>query len=213
MPSNGQPSLAYRQAMGEGQAPPKATPADAFHAARAHLRRGERLDMVSLAGELGVARATLYRWTGDRDQLLADVIWAELDELIAAADARAKGRGRKRLEQTIDWFNVTVARSAALRAVRENEHEVGRRFISAPNGPIHPRLVARLAALIEREADAGRYRPPAAPALLAEAIVAVAERYLHQGGDPGLESDPESARRVVALLLREQCPEHPAAGC
>ena len=49
---------------------PKATRALAFDTARHRIRTGHKLDMVALAADLGV---TLYRWTGDRDRLLADV--------------------------------------------------------------------------------------------------------------------------------------------
>jgi hypothetical protein len=52
---------------------------------------------------------------------------------------------------------------------------------------------------------AGRYRPPASPELLADAVITLAERYLHNGGDPELHPDPATARTAVVLLLREPC--------
>src|SRR5687768_16801189 len=36
--------------------------------------RGERVDMQTLAAELGVGRTTLYRWVGDRELLLGEVL-------------------------------------------------------------------------------------------------------------------------------------------
>ncbi len=48
--------------------------------------------------------------------------------------------------------------------------------------------------------------PPAATEVLADGIIALAERYLHNGGDPTLNPDPQTARTVVRLLLREPCP-------
>src|SRR2546423_4830705 len=59
----------------------RATPADAFHAAREIYMRGERIDMQALAQQLGVSRGTLYRWTGSRERLLVDVVWSLADEL------------------------------------------------------------------------------------------------------------------------------------
>lgn len=73
-----QPTLAFEQAMsGAERVRPRTTPAGAFERAREYLRAGRRLDMVQLAADLGVSRATLYRWTGDRERLLADAVWAE----------------------------------------------------------------------------------------------------------------------------------------
>jgi AcrR family transcriptional regulator len=203
--SSWKPSLAYEQAMGEYEAPrPRVTPAEAFTAARDHYRRGDRLDMVALAAELGVARATLYRWTGDRDQLLADVITAEVLSLAASTAGASKGEGVRLIEDVVGRFVETVAGADEMQAFITNEGEGGLRLLTALRGPIRPRIVGALQALIEQERDAGRYRPPASPELLADGIVSLGERYLHNGGDPTLNPDPATARRIVALLLREE---------
>jgi AcrR family transcriptional regulator len=181
----------------------RVTPADAFNAARGCIRRGEKLDMVALADRLGISRATLYRWTGDRDRLLADVVTAELDDLIGAAADRATGTGVQRLETAIAWFLNTLAALPPLRAFLLNEGESGLQMITAPAGPIRPRVVATVAALVDEEAESGRYRPPAPPEVLADGIITLAERYLHNGGDPALNPDPATARTIAGLLLRE----------
>ena len=197
-----QETPAFRQAMA---ATPQArpTPRDAFNAARRHFRAGEKLDMVALAEELGVARATLYRWTGDRDRLLADVVVADLQGLINAAMEHADGHGVERLGQAIGWFLETLAELPALRAFVTNEGTGGLRMLTAPTGPVRRRIVTSVASHITREAEDGHYRPPAPAALLADGIVALAERYLHNGGDPKLAPDPEGGRMIAGLLLRE----------
>jgi AcrR family transcriptional regulator len=197
-------SLAFRHAMGD---PPRATPAAAFAAARQRIRAGEKLDMVALAAELGVARATVYRWSGDRDQLLADVVVAELQDLIGFANARADGEGVRRLEGAVELFLDLLAGLPSLRSFLRNEGEGGLRMLTAPRGPVRPRVVATVAEIIDGEVRAGRYRPPASPELLADAVITLAERFLHNGGDPELNPDPATARTSVALLLREPCVE------
>jgi AcrR family transcriptional regulator len=184
----------------------RATPADAFNATRRLIQQGEKLDMVALADDLGVSRATLYRWTGDRDRLLADVVTAEIGGLIRAAARRAAGTGVKRLEQAIAWFLETLSGLPALRAFLLNEGESGLRMITAPAGPVRPRLVAAVTELIDSEVTAGNYRPPGSPELLADGIITLAERYLHNGGDPALNPDPANACTIAGLLLREPCP-------
>ena len=202
--SSWKPSLAFAQAMGEYEPPrPRVTPAEAFTAAREHYRAGDRLDMVALAAELGVARATLYRWTGDRDQLLADVITAEVIELAGRTARESTGEGITLVEDVVGRFVETVASAHEMRAFIAHEGDGGLRLLTAPRGPIRPRIVAALRGLIEVERDAGRYRPPAPPELLADGIVSLGERYLHNGGDPTLNPDPATARRIVGLLLRE----------
>jgi hypothetical protein len=71
---------------------------------------------------------------------------------------------------------------------------------------VRPRILRTVTELIEREVAEGHYRSPAPPGLLADGIIALAERYLHNGGDPTLNPDPTTARSIAALLLREPCP-------
>ncbi|MBB5913009.1 AcrR family transcriptional regulator [Nocardia transvalensis] len=198
------PTPAYLAATGERKTPSRATPAEAFAAARHRFLHGERLDMGELATELRVSRTTLYRWTGDRDRLLADVVWFELHRLVENAIAAAPGSGLPRLRQGIEWFLDATAQAAPLRALLATEGERAVRMLTAPNGPIRPRLVGLLTDAIEQEVTEGNYRPPAPPATLADGIVALGERYLHNGGDPTLNPDPATAHTVIALLLREE---------
>jgi AcrR family transcriptional regulator len=204
-PSTPGATLAYRQAMGETPAPVRPTPGDAFNAARERFRAGGKLDMVALADQLGISRATLYRWTGDRDRLLADILIAELHSLIGAATTHATGTGVERLESAIGWFLDTLAGLPSLRAFLINESDNGLRMVTSPTGPVRPRIVETVTEVINRETVEGHYRPPAPPELLADGIIALAERYLHNGGDPALNPDPTTARTIAGLLLREPC--------
>jgi len=58
-----------------GAAVPARIPAGIFAAAADTFVAGQRLDMRSLARRLGVARATLYRRAGNREQLLDELLW------------------------------------------------------------------------------------------------------------------------------------------
>jgi AcrR family transcriptional regulator len=184
----------------------RATRSDALAAARRHFLDAERLDMVALANELGISRMTLYRWTGSRDQLLVDVITAELLELVELCTRGAEGIGAMRLEQIVGQFVEGVAQAPSLRGFLANEGAAGVQLLTAPNGPLRPRIVTTLLHLIREEVDASSYVPPASPEILADGIVSLGERYLHNGGDPTLNPDPTSARVIVRLLLREDSP-------
>jgi AcrR family transcriptional regulator len=202
-----EPSLAYLQAMGGAERfRPRATPAGAFARARECLRTGERIDMVHLAHELGIARATLYRWTGDRERLLADAVWAEahaIAEHIYASTHRRRGLSRIRATCVtyLDYFGHNDGVTAFL----GHERESGLQLLTRVGGRFRPRLVAWTRDVIQREIDAGNYRAPADPALLADAIVTIGERFLHHGGDPDVVPDPATAGRMIDVLLREPC--------
>ncbi len=57
---------------------------DAINLARARFISGERVEMQVLAAELDIGRTTLYRWVGEREQLLEEVFAGLVDEWFAA---------------------------------------------------------------------------------------------------------------------------------
>jgi AcrR family transcriptional regulator len=181
----------------------RATPAAAFGRAREIFRSGKRLDMAQLAADLGVARATLYRWTGDRNRLLGDIAWSEVESLIGHFDRSASGSGAERLQHIADGFLDALANNRPLSAFLALEGDAGLRLLTLPTGDVRPRIIAAVAGIIERESAAGHYRPPDDPQLLADGIVSLGERFLYHAGDPTMNPDPQNAKRIIQLLLRE----------
>ncbi|HET7387847.1 MAG TPA: QsdR family transcriptional regulator, partial [Nocardioidaceae bacterium] len=125
----------------------------AYAAATRIYLEGRRLDMRELAAELGVSRNTLYRWTGDREQLLQDVIWSlsesVIDDIWAATSRR---RGTSRLVEALRRYLVTIVESRALQEFLRNETYVALRLLTA-QGPFQDRLVAKVKALVDQEVE------------------------------------------------------------
>jgi len=190
----------------------RATPAAALQRAAEIFLAGEKLDMGALATDLGVARATLYRWTGDRDQLLSDVAWLQVKAIVDYLYARHRGHGAATVERAGGELLSILADNPSLRSFLEIEGDPGLQLLTAPRGGLRPRLVDAVAQVIDSEVEAGNYRPPAESRKLADGIVALGERFLYHGGDPALNPDPETARLVIGLLLREPCAETGAVG-
>ncbi len=67
----------------QGTRAPATVPAHIFAAAVDAFVTGQRLDMRSLAKRIGVARATLYRRAGNREQLLDQVLWWRARRMLA----------------------------------------------------------------------------------------------------------------------------------
>jgi hypothetical protein len=112
------------------------------------------------------------------------------------------GRGLPHLERLARDFLDALAGNSALQALLANEGDNGMRLLTSPNGGVRPRLVAAVAAVIERAMEQG-YAPPDDPSVLADGIVALGERWLYHAGDPAMNPDPATARRMITLLLRE----------
>lgn len=66
---------------------------DAVALARIHFLAGERVEMQSVAAGLDIGRTTLYRWVGERDQLLEKVFAGLVDEWFGQVVPQAEGTG------------------------------------------------------------------------------------------------------------------------
>jgi AcrR family transcriptional regulator len=178
-----------------------AKPEDAYAAATATYLGGHRLDMRELAAELGVSRNTLYRWTGDRERLLQDVIWplseTTIDDIWAAT---ARRRGVSRLVEALRRYLVTIVDSQALQAFLRNETYVALRLLTS-QGPFQDRLVAKVRGLVDEEVARGTFTPRADTGLLAYATVRTMEGFVYNDTVVRTEPEVDRAVQVIRLLL------------
>src|SRR4051812_38066554 len=146
------------------------TPRDAYDAATRAYLEGRRLDMRELAHEIGVARNTLYRWTGGREQLLQDVIWALTEPAIEQIwKETARRKGVSRLAEALRRYLVTIVDSRALQEFLRNETYVALRLLTS-QGSFQDRLVAKVKELADEETARGAFVPRAETGLLAYAV-------------------------------------------
>src|SRR3954469_18945570 len=151
--------------------PPAASREDVLAAAMHRYLRGQRIDVQAIAAELGVGRATIYRWYGSREGLIAEVLNTASDPLLADSRAGARGRGGRALLDTFDRFNRGLVEARALLQFVEQERDAAIRIICSGAGKVQPHIVAKITELIEAEVRAGTYEPPVDPSTLGYAIV------------------------------------------
>ena len=179
----------------------RATRQQVLDAATARYLAAERVDVVAIAAELGVGRATIYRWFGSREGLLGAVLVRTAEELVASARRRARGTGAARLLDTFDRINRGLADSEALRWFLREERVAALRMVASGAGPVQPAMVAMIGAIVDEEVAAGRYKPPMDTGTLAYAIVRLAEAFLFNDAVADLRGDVERLRAVEAALL------------
>src|SRR4051812_38882535 len=169
--------------------PAAATREQVLESALHHYLRGRRVDVQAIAAELGLARTTIYRWFGSREELLGEVLFAAAKPLLDQARRDARGRGARLLLDTFDRFNRSLADAPALRRFVEAERDAALRIITSGAGTLQPRIVAGIAELIEEETAAARYEPPVETETLAYAIVKPAEAFLFSDAVAGMGGD------------------------
>ena len=135
-----------------GAAAPASIPAEIFAAAVDTFVAGQRLDMRSLARRLGVARATLYRRVGNREQLLDEMLWWRARRLLVdQVQATASLAGTERLVAVIGGVLHAIARDRSLRAFLESDPETALRLLTGTRSTVHRGMAAALEKLIDLE--------------------------------------------------------------
>src|SRR5204863_7079931 len=114
--------------------PPAASRDEVLDAALYRYLRGQRIDVQAIAAELGLARTTIYRWFGSREELIGEVVFRAAEPLIDAAQAAARGEGGVALLDTFDRLNRSYADASALRQLVEQERAAALRIITSSSG-------------------------------------------------------------------------------
>ncbi len=176
-------------------------PEQAIAVATAHYLDGDPIDMSALAAELGVGRATLYRWVGSREQLLATILAEMTERTFRVALRGARGTGADRLLDVLERFMRAVVDAAPLKAFTEREPRLFVRLATTP-GPIEERATALLSREIQREIDRGALDVPLPTRTLAQAIVRISDSFLYAHHLGGSRPEIDTALEVIELLLR-----------
>ncbi|UUY04562.1 hypothetical protein LRS13_03230 [Svornostia abyssi] len=184
--------------------PRSATRADVEQRARELFLAGERIDMQALAAELGIGRATLYRWVGDRDALIASTIWSitgpVLDDL---AEQTRRRRGRSRILALLHSIGTDLLTWAPYTAFVLREPATALRILTTPATDLEQRLVSFIESVLVEERDRGTISIPddISTAMLAYAITRLSESFFFSDVIAGREADVDEALRVISLLL------------
>jgi AcrR family transcriptional regulator len=192
-----------RRVLPQGTVTPVAVPGPIFAAAVDTFLSGQRLDMRSLARRVGVARATLYRRVGNREQLLDQVLWWRARRLIVGqVRASAHLTGTDRLTAVVGGVVRAIGADRPVRMFLESEPETALRVLTGSRSTVHQGMAAALENLIDLERGRGAFDASLDTPTLAFAIVRVADGFLYS--DVIADRAPGIGRAVIVIeaLLR-----------
>ena len=191
-----------RTVLPERTAVPNRVPAEIFAAAADAFVSGQRLDMRSLARRLGVARATLYRRAGNREQLLDELLWWRarrlLDDQVRATAGLA---GASRLIAVIGGVLQGIGRDRPLHAFLASDPETALRILTGPRSTVHKGTVGALENLIDLERGRGSFDASLDTPTLAYAVVRISEGFLYSDVIADRAPDIDRAVTVIEALL------------
>lgn len=181
----------------------------AFKLARQTFLAGEKVDMQQLLAELQVDRATLFRWVGNRDQLLAEVIWSLTEPTFHRAVAEANGSGQERIVDAITRFVRAVIEAEFFVAYMRREQRRALRLLTTRATQFQHRLVTEIETLLTQEKAASGLSYPLPIHDLAYVITRIAESYVYADLITGEVPDADRAKAAFSALLGIGPGEHP----
>lgn len=169
-------------------------------------QRGQRIDMGALAGRLGVDRTSLFRWVGNRDALLSEVLWSlavpTLVRAEHAVDAEGTSSGGERVAGILTRFVDDLNTAPYFREFLRREPARALRLLTTKESPIQRRYVATAEWLVRRELGDRPLDGAIDPAGLAYLLVRISESFTYADLISGDQPSAEHAGRAFRLVLR-----------
>ena len=109
---------------------------DALRLARGQFLAGERIEMGALADQLGINRTTLYRWVGEREQLLGTLISSLIDDWLEQVRPTVTGTGVDGVLEIVRRFLEVAAVYEPLTAFTRREPPLALRVLTDRDGAV-----------------------------------------------------------------------------
>ena len=182
----------------------RATPADAFRRARRMWLKGERIHLASLSAELNIGRATLFRWVGNKDLLLGEVLWSLYEPLRLEALNATPGNGVDFVVGVYRHINSTLLHSEPLRRFIREDPEYALKILTSSQSTLHSRTVEANTRTLRDQIAGGHSNPPLNGNSLSYFMVRLAESCLYSdiiNGREPREEELEDACTAVRVML------------
>jgi len=186
------------------------SPRDAFDLARGKWLKGERIEVGALAEELGVARATVFRWVGTRDLLVGEIIWYLFEMLWEQAADNAQGTGADYGADFIRRLMESVLDAEPFRRFIEQSPEYALRILTSKEGPMQARVIQATTGMLEEQAAAGHITPALDMDDLAYVIVRIVESCLYSDQITGRQPNVPAACKSIHILLAATPDQRPS---
>lgn len=190
---------------------PRLSPEHVLGVARRVFMATGTLEMQALARDLGIGRATLYRWRGDREALLSEVIASlGIANLLRCESEITVAPGPERLCAVHDLHLRRISDSRPLRAFIRAEPDVASRVLLDGQGQVHVGVTRALAGLIRRQEEQSRWRAPLGADALAAAVSRLSEAFLYSDliahDKPDVRTPDLVLRMMLGVPLRGAAP-------
>lgn len=157
--------------------------------------------MQELAVELGVSRATLFRWVGNRDVLMAEILWSMAERVFNDVASATQETGGRRIAAIVGETVRIVTQAPFYRDYIRREPERALRLLTTNASPVQQRAVAFFEELLREEVERGALQSPLPLHDLAYVIIRIGQGFMYTDMITGEPPDADKAELAIVALL------------
>ncbi len=179
----------------------RCSPVDLQRLARAWFVDARRIELAKLALELGISRATAYRWAGSTEQLIGDVLAGIVTETFERIRDASDERGTTLLLEVLEGTMRQAHAFEPLRRYLDAQPQTGLRLVASKHGPVQAQTIKLVKDLIEAEIEAGEMQLTVPTDVMAYALTRIVESFLYADLITGAKPDLNSAAKILEIML------------
>jgi AcrR family transcriptional regulator len=161
--------------------------------------RGERVDVNAILSALGIGKTTLYRWVGDREHLIGEVLAELTDRTWDIVLAEAEGEGFDRAIDAGRRFMSATANFPPLRQFAQRETQLALRVLLARDGIVAERIRAGLTRAFAENLPPDRQFDAELIDIAVQAGTALEWAPIAMGEDPEIERAEVITRSLLTM--------------
>ena len=175
---------------------------DLHSLARQWFIGARRIELQKLAVELGISRATAYRWAGSAEQLVGHVLASLVDDTFNQIANRSTKTGSELVLEVLERGMGYAHDFKPLRQFLAKDAQLALKIVASRHSPVQKRTIANLQQLLETQIAAGHMTLPVEPPVMAYALTRIVESFLYADLITGAPADLENASKILRLMLR-----------
>lgn len=187
--------------LNEQEAGNAATPLDALKLGRKRWREGERIQLGAIAKELGINRATLFRWVGNKELFLGEVIWSFYKKMFENILERAPGQGPDFVVYVCEQLVSEMMASEPLHVFIRQDPEYAIRILTSKSSVVQSRSIEAMADMIRGQMETAASAPPIEPDDLAYLLVRIGESFMYGDVISGQMTNARHTSTAFRLLV------------
>ena len=164
------------------------------------------IEVRALASTLGVERTSLFRWVGNRDQFVTEILWSFSIPILNRLDEETTSEGARRVGDVVGRYAATLIQGSFFRTYLQRARERALRLLTTRAGVLQRRFIAVIEHLLVRERERKTFEHSLPDAELAYLLARIAEAFTDAGLITGATPDATQARLAFAVVLGEPEP-------